>query len=146
METQFGGPGEVSVGESHQSTNRELWKRVPAKGGSKDRALAVGIAAVALLLAPLVLEREFLSSPQGETVVTISGVQDERPQGTRTPASFRYRVSLKDGSQALFISDRIQPEGTDLIVTVLRGRLTGRLWLTGPYRPARALSTFRSAP
>lgn len=117
----------------------------PAKGGSKGRALAVGIGMVGLLSSPIVFEREFLSSPGGEAAVTIIGVQDDRPQERRTPASFRYRVSLDDGSRSLFVSDRIQRPGSKLIVTVLRGRLTGRLWLTDPYRPAGAPATSPSA-
>ena len=96
--------------------------------------------------APLAFEREFLSSSQGEAAVTIIGVQDDRPQGRRTPAAFRYRVSLRDGSRALFVSDRVQQPGSELIVTVSRGRLTGRLWLTDPYRPAGTPAVSPSVP
>ena len=132
---------------SHEGTRREpLWEPKPAEGRSKGRALAVCIAMAALLSAPLAFEREFLSSSQGEAAVTIIGVQDDRPQGRRTPAAFRYRVSLRDGSRALFVSDRVQQPGSELIVTVSRGRLTGRLWLTDPYRPAGTPAVSPSVP
>jgi hypothetical protein len=103
---------------------------------SKLAAGAVAIGTGAALMAALALgfEREFLSAPAGQAEVTVLAVQGERPQGRSSPQWFRYVVVLPDGTKGIFISDRLQRLGTRLIATVSRGRLSGRTWLSAPYR------------
>src|SRR5262245_22621479 len=101
---------------------------------SVDKALALIVVIGALLTFPIAFEQEMLSVSEGQAEVTVIGIHDDKPQGTRAPSLFRYNVSLPDGSRALFISERVQQPGTRILATVSRGRITGRMWLTGPYR------------
>ena len=108
-------------------------KRKRRKAFVANKVVPFAIIIVALLAAPIAFEQEMLSVSEGQVEVTVIGIQDDRPQGNRTPAWFRYNVSLSDGSRAVFISERVLQSGTRIVANVCRGRITGRVWLTGPY-------------
>jgi hypothetical protein len=105
-----------------------------AKASSLGNKAAIVVVIVAFLSLPVAFEQEWLSTPAGQAEATIIGVQDEKLQGKRSPAWFRHRVSLPDGSRAVFVSDRVHQPGSRILATVSRGRITGRTWLTAPYR------------
>jgi hypothetical protein len=109
-------------------------KRQRRKAFVVDRVMPLVIVIGTLLTLPIAFEQEMLSVSEGQAEVTVIGIQDDKPQGKRAPAWFRYNVSLSNGSRAVFIFDRVQESGARIIATVSRGRITGRTWLTGPYR------------
>jgi hypothetical protein len=109
-------------------------KRQRRKAFVVDKVVPLVVVVGTLLAFPIAFEQEMLSVSEGQAEVTVIGVQDDKPQGKRAPAWFRYNVSLSDGSRAVFISERVQQPGARIIATVSRGRITGRMWLTGPYR------------
>jgi hypothetical protein len=114
-----------------------LWHFTPKPASVGVRVLAglgflVGTCVTTLLLV-ILLEAEFLSDPIGTTEVTVSGVEAGR-SAEKHPTSFRHLVVLADGSRNSFVCARIHRPGEKLMVTASRGRLTGRVWLSVPYR------------
>ena len=82
-------------------------------------------------------EPDWLAEPVGEVEVTVVRVREGFVPKSRAP-SFVHIVALPDGSEATFTASEIYKRGERLTVGVSRGRLTGRVWLAGPYRPKSA--------
>jgi hypothetical protein len=98
-------------------------------------ALVIGIAVLAYGL-----ESVLLSVPLGLEQVTVTRIEGGAPQD-EAPAAYRHFVTRPDGSTARLVSRSIHRPGDVLFANVVRGRLTGRLWLIEsmgvPAPPAR---------
>jgi hypothetical protein len=75
----------------------------------------------------------FLNVPVGQVEARVVRVVGGAP-ADEAPASFRHVVSMPDGSEGLFVAEHLYRPGDRLLVTVTRGRLTGRMTLRPPYR------------
>jgi hypothetical protein len=112
-----------------------LWQSKSAKASTaRVVAIVLGTTISALILFAVAFERDLLSVPMGQAEVVVIRIQDDKPQGKLNPAWFRYLVALPDGTKATFVSDRMQRPGSRLVVTMSRGRVSRRVWLSGPYR------------
>jgi len=125
-----------AVTEPDDQPKTPIWR--PA--GERERStlavaiILVGIAAVGILLGTLQLEGDFFSGPATETPVTIIAIESVSDADAYTTRSVTYRVSLADGTQATLASPRTHKSGTRLVAMVSRGRITGRIFVTSPYR------------
>ena len=113
-----------------------LWQsKVPQASAAKIATIVIGTMVAVFVLFVLGFEKDVLGVAMGQVEVVVIRIQDDKPQA-KLPPSFRYIVALPDGKTAAFISDQIQAPGSRLVVTVIRGRVSGRIWLGGPYRLA----------
>jgi hypothetical protein len=87
-------------------------------------ALAIGIAVLAYGL-----ESSLLSAPVGLEQVTVVRMQGGSPQDEESPAHYYALVTRADGTKTHVVSQFIHQPGDKVVVHVLRGRLTGRIWL-----------------
>jgi hypothetical protein len=121
--------------ESSYRPKPPLW--TPHVQKERPFLVTVALEAVALVaggaVLAVVLESRLLSVPLGQVEVKVVRVQGGSPQD-ESPASFRHMVVLPDGSERLFISEQIHRPGERIVVSLSRGRITGRLWLGAPYR------------
>ncbi len=108
-----------------------LW-RAKVRASRWTSALILSLFVVLGVAVPIAFEREFVSVPGGQTEAVVLRVEAERPSAVG-PAWFRYVAQLPNGSGAVLASDHLYRPGTRLIVTISRGRITGRTWLSGPY-------------
>lgn len=130
----------------HESTRKPkppLWRPAPEP---ESRAwplwaalmLALGIAGIAYIF-----EASLLGVPERMEVVTVVGIHHGTPADEDHPATYVHVVKRADGSQARAVSRTIHQRGDTLIVSVVRGRLTGRVWmLDALHTPAKPTSEF----
>ncbi len=88
---------------------------------------------ITIVLGAVMLEGQFFSVPIGQAEVEVVRLQSGMPPD-EGPAVYRHLVRLSDGSLRVFVSQRVHQPGEKLVVTVTRGRLTGRTRLGALYR------------
>ena len=111
-----------------------LWQPRPIKRTS-PWGIALGIVLVVASIPVIVFISApgFWAVPTGQVEVTVVRVEAGVPPD-EGPGAYRHLVTLPDGSQRRFVSERIYSMGERLLVTEYRGRLTGRRRLGWPYR------------
>jgi hypothetical protein len=95
---------------------------------------AVALLTGSLLLTLPFLEKDIFATPAHATRVTILAVENTGHPDEDTPMHFQYSVVLPDGSRGRLSSQLLHRPGAHLLAMVSRGRFTGRVFVSAPYR------------
>jgi len=128
--TQADTPGQEDAEVAHER-REPLWQGRPKP--ARVRILLSVIVLLVVAAMPVAFEEQFLSVTAGQATATVVLVQASQP-GNDAPGAFRYVVALADNSKNMFVCEKLLYPGDKLIVTVSRGRITGRVWLGAPWR------------
>ncbi len=114
-----------------------LWE-MPRKPRSTKGLLLGGVGVVVLLAAGVwvidpQIEEHVLSSAPVAVEFTVLRVESGVPP-EEAPALFRHLVSLPDGTELRLESPRLFRPGSRVEGVMTRGRISGRLRLSAPYR------------
>ena len=80
------------------------------------------------------LEKHFLVTIPQLVVVRILAVEGTNPGDDTSQTTVRYLIGLPDGTKARFVSENTHPVGTRLKANTARSRVTGRVFVVGPYK------------
>jgi hypothetical protein len=111
-----------------------LWKS--RRGLIPVRGVVLGSFATAFFVCALTwpwLERHVLIAAPASAVVRVVRVEGTTPGDEEQLTTFRYIVALPDGTEARLVSERTYRVGTRLAVITSRSRVTGRVFVAGPY-------------